>query len=69
MADRCAVEQHYTVEDVAGLLKVTPRTVHTWISLGRSSRGRAGLWPARKLGRNVLRIPASAVARLMGGPA
>jgi len=66
--DRGSVEQHYRVDELAALLgHVTTRTVHRWIREGRSSRGRRGLYPALKLSRQVLVIPASAVNRLLKG--
>lgn len=61
------LEEHFTPAQVAERLKVTPRTVARWMAEGLATRGKAGLYPVRKLGRRVVRIPASAVERFFSG--
>ena len=60
-----AVEQHLTVDEVAGRLAVHHQTVRRAIDQGTRTRGRAGIWPTVRLGRTI-RIPESAVARFLG---
>jgi len=59
-----SVEQHYRVDEVAKLLRVSARRVWDLISAGRKSQGRDGIHPTRKSGRCVL-VPASAVNRYL----
>lgn len=49
------IEQHYTVPEVAALLKVDPRTVRAWIESGKIT--------GTKIGRHY-RIPESALKNL-----
>jgi predicted DNA-binding transcriptional regulator AlpA len=62
-----SIEEHYTVDEVAGLLRVSPATVWRKIELGKETRGKEGIYPTRKLGHRIVRIPASAVNRYLGG--
>lgn len=56
--NRQPVEQHYSLQEVAGLLKVSLRTVRRWADEGR-------LVPVRRLSPGVVRVPACAVHRLL----
>ncbi len=51
-----ALEQYYTIEEVAEKLKVTRQAIHNWIKEGRID--------SIKIGR-TRRIPAEAVERLL----
>lgn len=59
------VEQHYSAESLAELLEVTERTVWSYVDLYDSTAGREGLGPVVKLSHKTVRIPASAVRRLL----
>jgi excisionase family DNA binding protein len=59
------IEQHLSIDEVAARLAVSARTVHRAIDRGRRTKGRAGIWPAPKLGHRMIRIPESAVARFL----
>lgn len=59
------LEPHYTVETVAELLQVKRRTVWNYLLKYEQSAGREGLGPFIKLSHKVVRIPASAVQRLL----
>jgi excisionase family DNA binding protein len=48
------VEQHYSPDDLAPLLRVSVRTIRRWCASGRIPR-------ARRLGPRLFRVPASAV--------
>jgi excisionase family DNA binding protein len=62
-----SLEEHLTVAEVCGRLRVSRATVARALAQGRASGGRAGIYPARRIGR-ALRIPATAVNRwLMAG--
>ena len=51
-----ALEQHYTIEEVAEKLKVTRQAIHNWIKEGRIE--------SIKIGR-ARRIPAASIERLL----
>lgn len=53
-----SIEQHYSIEEVAGLLSVHKNTVRNWIREGSLS-------PVRRVGQNIVRVPASAIQRMM----
>jgi len=55
-----SVEQHLTPRELGERLKVCPRTVAKLLRQGEATRGRAGIYPVRRVGRSV-RIPESAV--------
>lgn len=59
------VEQHYSVETLAGLLELTPRTVWNYVELYETSGGADGIGPVIKLSHKVVRIPASSASRLL----
>jgi len=56
--------QTMTPAEVAQALRVSRWTVARMIERGRASRGRAGLWPAYRIGRAV-RVSAAAVRALL----
>lgn len=56
------IEQHYTVAQVAGLLGVDPATIWRRVRTGE-------IRPVVRLGHRTVRLPASAVARWIGGGA
>lgn len=60
-----SVEQHYSVETLAGLLEVTPRTVWNYVELWETSAGRDGIGPVVKLSHKVVRIPATSARRML----
>jgi len=53
-----SVEQRYTPDEVAELLRVDISTV--WRKISRKA-----IWPIEKLGRRSVRIPASSVNRYL----
>lgn len=55
------VEQQYSFAEVADLLSVDRTTVHRLHKLYQESGGKEGMGPAYKIGRRVMRMPASAV--------
>ena len=61
------LEQHLSPQEIAQRLSVSLRQVRRWIADGVKTRGKAGLWPVRKLGRRVVRVPVSAVERFFEG--
>ena len=63
------LEEHLTPAEVAERLKVSPRTVARWMDEGQRTRGKAGIYPVRKLGRRCVRVPVSAVERFFEGVA
>lgn len=63
------MEQHLSPQQIAKRLSVSLRQVRRWIADGVATRGKAGLWPVRKLGRRVVRVPVSAVERFFDGAA
>lgn len=60
-----SVEQHYSVEALAEILEVAPRSVANYIELYEISGGREGIGPVVKISHKVMRIPASAVNRFL----
>lgn len=56
------VERHYSPEQAAEVCAVCVMTVRRAIAEGARTRGAAGLFPVRRLGRRYL-VPASALAR------
>lgn len=63
MAQPRPVEQLYTYEEVATLLRVHTRTVRRWIKDGIRSGGQKGLHPVVFFNSQTRRIPASALSR------
>ena len=61
----CTVEPHYSAERVAALLEVSERTVWSHIETYELTGGKEGLGPFVKLSHKCVRIPASAVNRLL----
>lgn len=61
------VEQFYTVQEVAKRLAVSVSQVRREIELGKRTQGDSGLWPTHKFGHKMVRIPASAVNKWLGG--
>lgn len=59
------VEPHYSAERVAELLEVSERTVWSYVEDYEVSGGKSGLGPVVKLSHKVVRIPGSAVNRLL----
>jgi hypothetical protein len=59
------VEPHYSAERVAELLEVSERTVWSYVEEYEMTEGKAGLGPVVKLSHKVVRIPGSAVNRLL----
>lgn len=59
------VEQHYSADALAELIEVSPRTVWSWIERYEASAGKEGLGPVVKLSHKNVRIPASAVNRML----
>jgi len=59
------VEKHYTVDEVAELLGVVPRTVKRFIQRGQQTAGREGIYPVVRLSQTLLRIPASVVNQFL----
>lgn len=59
------VEKHYSADSLAELVEVSPRTVWTWIERYESSGGKEGLGPVVKLSHKNVRIPASAINRML----
>lgn len=59
------VEKHYSVDALAELLDVAPRTVWSWIDAYETSGGKQGLGPTVKLSHKCVRIPASAVNAML----
>jgi predicted site-specific integrase-resolvase len=62
---RKSVEEHYTPREVAELLKVSIYTIKRLIRLGKTSCGEAGLSPVIRISGTLMRIPASAVNKLL----
>lgn len=68
------VEKHYTVQEIAALLGVTPRTIWNYVEQGERTQGKDGIYPVVKLSFKVVRVPARAVnkflkARTVASPA
>lgn len=59
------VEEQLSPEEVASRLKVDVSTVFRWMKLYKSTDGKEGLGPARKLGKRITRLPASGVNRFL----
>jgi transposase len=59
------VEKHYSADSLAELVEVSPRTVWTWIERYEASGGKEGLGPVVKLSHKNVRIPASAINRML----
>ena len=59
------VELHYSAEEAAELLRVTPRTVWAYVERGERTEGREGIWPVVKLSHKVVRLPASSINRFL----
>jgi len=59
------VEPLYTVDEAAEQLRVSRRTIVRWIRKGEQTDGTDGLAPVYALGRNCVRIPASAINRML----
>lgn len=59
------VEKHYSADALAEMLEVAPRTVWSWIDAYETSGGKQGLGPVVKLSHKCVRIPASAVNRML----
>lgn len=59
------IEKHYSTAEVAEQLGVTPRAVQKYIDLGKTTKGREGIWPVVKISHKCLRIPVSAVTRFL----
>lgn len=60
-----SVEEHLDYAAAAARLSVSVPTVKRWVALGRRTRGRRGIWPARKISRRCVLLPASAVNRFL----
>lgn len=59
------IEQHYTLQQAAGLLSCDESTLRRAIRLGRDTSGREGLYPVAHVGSHP-RIPASSLASWSG---
>jgi hypothetical protein len=59
------VEQHYSAAQLAERLGVSQRTIWHYVEAYETSGGREGLGPVVKLSHKVVRIPASAINRLL----
>ena len=61
------VEQQYSPAEAAQLLSISLSTLWRLIERYRESGGKDGIGPVYKLGRNLVRIPESAVSRYLDG--
>jgi len=60
------VEEHLTYAEAAARLSVSPDTIRRLVRRGpRDRHGRPGIWPARRVSRQVVLIPASAINRYL----